>query len=274
MSGSSRRSAAPPITPEQLPVLQAVAIAVGFALIAWRLGTLSRGGAVAAGLVGTAVLGGTGWAGGALLAVFFVTGTAVGRLFPSPDTGLDFEHAQRDWWQVWANGGAAAAGGLIGIARPELGLWVAAASLAAANADTWATEIGKALGGGPRDLLSRAEVPPGTSGGVTWIGTLAGGAGAATIAAAAGLVNGSPLLGSAATVLGFGGMLADSAVGSRWQVRRACPECGAACESSRHCGTDTEYCGGVAWINNDTVNALATGLAALGGGLAWWLVRS
>ena len=169
---------------------------------------------------------------------------------------------------------AAAAGGLIGMTRPELGLWVVTAGLAAANADTWATEIGRSLGGTPRDLLTRVEVLPGTSGGVTLAGTWAGAAGAATIAAVAGLVVGSPRLALAAMVLGFAGMLADSALGSRWQMRQACTVCGTVCEQPRHCGADTQYCRGVVWITNDTVNALATGMAALGGCLAWWLARS
>jgi uncharacterized membrane protein len=72
------------------------------ALVAWRLGTLTRGGAVAAGMVGTAVVTGTGWSGGAVLAAFFVSSSAVGRLAPRP--ALDVKGERRDAWQVGANG--------------------------------------------------------------------------------------------------------------------------------------------------------------------------
>jgi uncharacterized protein (TIGR00297 family) len=259
---------------EPLPLAHAAAIATSLAIIAWRMKTLNLGGAVAAALVGAAILGGTGWTGGAALTVFFVTSSAAGRLFPSQDQALDFKHTPRDGWQVWANGAAAAAGGLIGMTRPEAGLWVVTASLAAANADTWATEIGKAFGGTPRDLLSKVEVPPGTSGGVTLIGTVAAAAGAASVAVTAGLMAGSLVLGLAGTLLGFGGMLVDSAFGSSWQARNRCQICEAVGEEPRHCGTATMFCKGVRWITNGTVNAIATGLAGLGGGLAWWLALS
>jgi len=257
-----------------LPLLVAGTTAAAFAILAWRLGTLDRGAAGAAALLGTTILWGTGITGGVLLAAFFVTGTAAGRLFPSAGPGLEFKDTRRTATQVWANGGAAAAGGLIALTRPEPGLWIVTAGLAAATADTWATEIGTALGGTPRDLFSMSRVLPGASGGVTPRGTLAGLAGAVAIAAPAGLLAGSALLGLAGTVLGFAGMLADSALGSGWQVTTTCRVCGADGEASRHCGSATEYHGGVAWITNDTVNAMATGMAALGGGLAWWLVAS
>ena len=265
---------ASPIAPEGLPLLFAGGAAASLAILAWRLGTLDRAAAAAAALLGTMILWGTGITGAVLLALFFVTGTSAGRLFPLAGAGLEFKVTRRTATQVWANGGAAAIGGLIALARPDLGLWILTAGLAAATADTWATEVGTALGGPPRDLLSMSKVLPGASGGVTRWGTLAGLAGAVVIAAPAGLMVGSRLLIFVGTVLGFTGMLADSVLGSGWQAGTTCRVCGASGEASRHCGTATEHHTGVAWITNDTVNALATAMAALGGGLAWWLAVS
>src|SRR5207244_11128023 len=59
--------------------------------------------------------------------------------------------------------------------------------IAASTADTWAREIGLCSKAPPRlitarVLLTRAEVRPGTSGGVTWLGTIAACVGAAVIA--------------------------------------------------------------------------------------------
>ena len=61
----------------------------------------------------------------------------------------------------------AALAALLGLARPELALWLVTGSLAAAAADTWATSLGRRSRTAPRDLLGGRAVPPGTSGGVT-----------------------------------------------------------------------------------------------------------
>ncbi len=59
--------------------------------------------------------------------------------------------------------------------------WVVVAILAAATADTWATEIGGLWGRRAFNLLPMREVPPGTAGAVSVVGLLAAGAGAAVI---------------------------------------------------------------------------------------------
>src|SRR5690606_28830871 len=63
--------------------------------------------------------------------------------------------------------------------------WGFVGSLAAAAADTWATEIGPLSRERPRMILSGRKVPAGTSGAVTAAGTLAGVAGAVTVWASA-----------------------------------------------------------------------------------------
>ncbi|MDD3806471.1 MAG: DUF92 domain-containing protein [Candidatus Marinimicrobia bacterium] len=45
-------------------------------------------------------------------------------------------------------------------------------SIAAANADTWATELGTFSSRSPRSILTFKKVPMGTSGGISFIGTL------------------------------------------------------------------------------------------------------
>ena len=263
MSEYSLPSTVNSLAAEPVALWAASLTASAIAAVAWQLKLLTAPGAMAAAVVGVAVLSGTGWGGGIVLGTFFITSTAASRAF----------HCERRTaWQVAANGGAAALGGLIGMAHAGLGWWIVTAALAGAAADTWATEVGQGAGGTPRDLLTGEPVPPGTSGGVTTSGTLAGAAGAAVIGLVAGAVTGWPALAVAATVIGFGSMMADSVLGAAWQVRYACPACRVECEESHHgCGNLAEYRRGIPWLNNDAVNAIATTIAAGTGGL-WWLL--
>lgn len=241
--------------------LAAVA-AAGLAAAATLARALTVGGGVAAWAVGTAVLAGTGWAGGAVLLAFFVTGSAIGRLVGRP-TPLDAKGERRDPWQVLANGGVAAAVALVGLADGPLGLWLLTATLAAASADTWATAWGSGSRVPPRLILTGAPVPAGTSGGITWRGSLGAIAGAAVVSVTGALVVGRPAIALWGTVLGVAGMLADSAIGAAWQARFYCGTCDAPSEWPRHrCGAATVQTGGVGWIMNDAVNALATATAA------------
>lgn len=275
MSGYSQPSTVNPLSAEPVALWAAALTASAIAAVAWQLKSLTAPGAVAATLVGVAVLSGTGWGGGIVLGSYFITSIAASRAFPWEKQSPTFEDSRRTAWQVAANGGAAAVGGLIGMAHAGLGWWIVTAALAGAAADTWATEVGKATGGTPRDLLTGKPVPPGTSGGVTTAGTVAGAGGAAVIGLVAGAVTGWPTLALAGVVIGFGSMMADSVLGAAWQVRYACPACRAECEESRHrCGAVAEYQRGIPWLNNDAVNMAATTIAAGAGGLCWWLARA
>jgi uncharacterized protein (TIGR00297 family) len=142
----------------------------------------------------------------------------------------------RNHRQVLANGGVAAVAALAGS-------WSAfAGALAAATADTWASEIGRRSHTPPRLITNGSRVPAGTDGGMTLLGTAGGVAGAGVIAAL------SCMLGQrgAATiaVAGVLGMIVDSTLGATVQ-------------------------GKVRWMDNDAVNLAATLTgAALAGLLA------
>ena len=253
------------------PALAAACAAI-LAVTAWRARTLSSGGAVAAWAVGTAILAGSGWLGGLILLTFFVSASAVSRIPPAAPAALDPKGNRRDAWQVGANGGAAALASLVawsGLLPRDAALWMVTASLAAAAADTWATSVGGASRRPPRDLLTGRLVPPGASGGVTWMGTGAAAAGALAVSLPAALSGHSgPAV--AGTIIGISGMLIDSALGGGVQGRFHCPHCGTRSEWPRHrCGTPTRHEGGWRWLTNDGVNAVATAAAALAGWVAW-----
>ena len=247
----------------------ALTVAGGVALLASAAGTLTAGGAAAAWLVGAAVLWGSGWAGGAVLGVFFVSSSLISHLVRA-DTApaADPKGDCRDQWQVLANGGPALIGAMAGRGSP-LALWVVTASLAAAAADTWATSTGSLSRRAPRHLLTGRLVPPGTSGGITWMGSLGAGAGALLVAATGAVAGADARLLGTAWAVGVAGMLLDSALGASVQGRFECPACGVSSEWPIHrCGIRTVRKGGWAWLTNDGVNALATGAAALA---AWGL---
>jgi uncharacterized protein (TIGR00297 family) len=242
------------------------------AALAHRAGTLTGSGAVAAWLVGALVLHGTGWEGGGVLAAFFVSSNLVSRGAPAPPW-LDPKGERRDHRQVLANGGVAAAGALLSLRDPGLGVWLVTAALAAAAADTWATSLGARSAALPRLILGGRAVPPGTSGGITAFGSVGGAAGALLVAGAGALAAGAPALLPVAALVGFGGMLLDSLLGAVAQGRFRCESCAEWSEWRVHrCGRPTTRQGGLAWLDNDGVNLTAGAAAGLTAWAAWsWL---
>ena len=249
----------------------AATISCGVAVAAWRLKALSADGAIAAIMVGTAVLTSLGWAGLGVLGTFFVSSTVVSRLAMAARGGEGPEDREtRNARQVLANGGFAALGALAEFRTPGLGLWLATVGLAAAGGDTWATALGSLGPRPPRDLLTWRRVRPGQSGGVTWFGSSGGLMGAALIGLAAIAAGGPPRLFLTAALVGAGAMLLDSGIGSGLQARYRCDTCGEETEQRRHrCGTTTVQTRGIRWLDNDVVNALASGCAVATGWLLW-----
>ena len=240
--------------------------------IAWaarRLGHLSGTGAVAALAVGTAAVA-AGWAWGALLVSYFVSSSALTRLGRAAKAARTAETLpashERTARQVLANGGVFAAGALAGtwLGAPRLHL-AAAGALAAAAADTWATEVGTLWGGTPRSLRTGRPVAPGLSGGVTPVGLAASAIAAVLLACAVPFLQpAAPLEAMTAVALaGVAGSVADSLLGAVLQVRPRCVRCGTRTERAAHCDAPTRVEGGWRVMTNDTVNLLATVVGAL-----------
>ena len=200
------------------------------------------------------------------LGSFFFTSSLLSRLSPDPSAALDAKGNTRDPWQVLANGGPAAIGAFI----PGAGLWIVTASLAAAAADTWATSLGGWSRFAPRHVITLQPVPPGTSGGITLPGSLGGVMGALVVGLGPALSTGALSLLPVALGIGLFGMLGDSLLGAALQGKFHCDACDRPTERRIHrCGNRSRRTSGLIWLSNDGVNALATGLAALLGWLAW-----
>lgn len=201
---------------------------------------LTPAGAAAALVVGGATVWGTGWRGLVLLLAFLVSGSLL-------TTAAEGGGGRRTARQVLANGGVAALAAL-------LGSWPAVAgAVAAATADTWATEIGAHSRTPPRLITTGAPVAPGANGGVTLLGTAGGALGALVIAGLVWVLEpraGGPGsahpggLVAAVAVAGVLGMLIDSLLGATLQ------------------GPDDR------WLDNNAVNLAMT---MAGAGIASWL---
>ncbi|MCC7023613.1 MAG: DUF92 domain-containing protein [Thermomicrobiales bacterium] len=248
-----------------------LAAAASIALAAGSAKALAPSGAAAATLVGGAVFAGTGLRGGAALVAFFVSSSLLGRLPRREGVQAQRRGSERDAVQVLANGGIPAALALAASAAPSATCRVLLSgfggAVAAATADTWATEIGSRYGGQARSIATLRPVPPGTSGGITLAGLGASVAGAALIATVTRCrggktrVAGSPAL--PIVVGGLCGSLCDSLLGATIQEVRFCDACCAETEALTHaCGAPTRHLRGAAWCGNDLVNLIASGAGA------------
>ena len=245
-------------------LLPGTLLAVGIAAAAYALGSLSASGAAAAVVVGILTFGVGGLGPAAMMVLFFVSSSALSKFGGTRKrlvASAFSKSSRRDAGQVAANGGLAAAFSvLFGITGDLLWLAAIAGALAAANADTWATELGVLARRKPWLITTGVPVEPGTSGGVTVEGTTAALAGAALIAAVGGALGGGWGVAVAGTVGGLAGSLFDSLLGATAQAMYYCPACNK--ETERHpthsCGSPTRRIRGWPWLKNDAVNLAAT----------------
>jgi uncharacterized protein (TIGR00297 family) len=254
-------------------MIRALAGMVAAALITARArmtGSLTVSGqwaAFATGVLATAA----GWGFAAILFLFFVTSSGLTRWRGAEKHALTVstvpQLAERNARQVFANGGVFLVCCLAYIRLHDARAVTAAlGAIAAATADTWATEVGTILGGIPRSITTWRPLARGMSGGVTAVGTLAAVVGAMGIALVA-----IPLfhlsearLPIAIAVGGVVGCLMDSLVGATIQARRWCERCGEWTERRVHpCGYRSVHRRGFVAITNDAVNLTCTGTGAV-----------
>ncbi|MBN1579820.1 MAG: DUF92 domain-containing protein [Anaerolineae bacterium] len=264
---------------------------IGFA--AYRRGSLSKSGVAGAMIVGTAIFGFGGWVWGGLLIVFFVLSSALSHYRAAAKADLAEKFAKghrRDLGQTLANGGA---GALIAVAflfYPQPALLAAfVGAIATVNADTWATELGVLSRRPPRLITTWQVVQAGTSGGISFPGTLAALSGALAIGLAVtilvavdGLLGGpvNALLGAdsllggmfllpAAIFGGVAGSFFDSVLGATVQVIYYSPARQKETEKKIDPGgTPNLYRRGWPWLSNDWVNWISS---LVGAGVGAWV---
>jgi len=258
---------------DQAMMLRALAGAIVAGLVTGRgrltgsLGPSGQAAAFATGVLAAAA----GWGFAATLIVFFLAADRLTRWQAEEKLRRTIaivpQSAERNATQVLANGGFFIAFSVYALhhGNPR---WTFAAlgALAAASADTWATEIGTMWGGEPRSVLNGRTLARGMSGGITMAGTLASVGGALLVATVGVLSIGWRDWRAIAVVAaaGVAGALFDSYVGAALQTKRWCDRCREWTERRVHpCGYRTKHRRGIAWLTNDLVNFACTGAGAV-----------
>ncbi len=245
-----------------LPIGFALSLAIG--LLAYRRGSLSRSGVAGAVLTGTLHFGFGGLTWGLTLIAFFVSSTLLGTFRARDKEPIARQYAKggrRDFGQTLANGGVGAALAVAFALHPGAVIFAAfVGATAAVNGDTWATELGPLARRPPRLITTGRVVPPGTSGGVTALGTGAALAGAVAIGLVAwglAIAFGAGVTAAwvplVAGVAGLAGALSDSLLGATLQAQYR----DATGMLTERAGAMHTLMRGLPGMTNDAVNFLA-----------------
>ncbi len=266
-------------------LLLGIVLSAVLAIVAYKKKYLTSGGVLTAFAVGviTMAFGGKTWF--LLLVTFLFTSSLVTKYKSSTKNKVAIEKFEkggvRDAYQVLANGIIPMIMAIMeGFIKSDIFFAAFIAAVATVTADTWGTEIGILSRSPPRHILTLKKVEPGTSGGVTRIGTFAAFLGATVIGITAflsraigGLIFGIDL--SLQTIWwtiivgaigGIVGCFVDSLLGATVQAMYYCTVCKKETEKKIHsCGNETQHIRGITWFNNDTVNAVSALFGAIVG---------
>lgn len=233
---------------QQWNILLGLFFATAFGFLAFLLNGLALDGMFASIVVGGYVFGLGGWDLTVVVLLFFVSSSAIVTAFDSPQPTRD---DRRDGLQVWANGFWLVVFLVLSVFfNGEVLIFGAVAAVAAATADTWATELGSTARHSTYLITNFSTVEPGTDGGVSFKGTIAALAGAASIGAVALYVFSLHFyIFLCIFVAGFLGCVLDSYFGAVFQRNNR--------------SVKLPVAGNTVTIDNNIVNAAATGAGAL-----------
>ncbi len=245
------------------------------AVAAFKKGSLSASGAVAAVVLGTLMYYFGGIVASGMMVVFFLSSSFLSHIFKGKKKSLEKVNekgSRRDCFQVFANGGM----GLIFAAlfyyfkNPML-LVGCAVAFGEANADTWASEIGVLSSRKPISIITGRAIETGVSGGISPLGTLASFLGAGFIGISFSciyfLTYGYNIIIIVApfiiAALGFIGAMIDSILGATVQAQYYCEEEKLTTEKRAYKGKANTLIKGYSFFGNDAVNFLSTLLCSV-----------
>jgi len=236
-------------------------------IFAYRFKLLTSDGASAAFLLG-AIIFGTGGIGFVLPLLFFFFSSSFLSRYKSRTKSkyrdIFEKSGARDKNQVLANGIIAGILCFVHFVFPSPSVYYAyLACLATVNADTWGTEIGILSKSQPISLRGFKKVLPGSSGGISFLGSTSSLLGAFLLVLSGFLPGISPVpfkleLFLIIVMAGFLGSFIDSLLGAFLQAQYLCPICNKMTERKTHCNFDTNRVSGISWLNNDWVNFLSS----------------
>lgn len=269
------------IAPDLSRLYWAVSLNLVVALLAYKRRGVSVSGALAGWCCGSLVLWLGGWSQWILLMAFFLSAMLTGRFKRKQKSRAESQHHKgyrRDAVQVFANTGPALIFIGLSLMYGRNLLVLAAASFAAATADTWASDLGMLSRRMPVSILNGRPVERGSSGGVSPLGFAVSLAGSLFIAVLYLLLEHFQSLSSPKPWLyfcfiavgGFCGSLLDSVLGAALQAKYRCAVTGKLTEKPKSGQLPNQLVGGLALMTNDLVNFLATTGSASLVWLAGW----
>jgi len=228
------------------------------ALLALVFKLLTGFGALVAFVIGFLVYNYLGLGGWFLLLLFLGTSTVLGKINSSEKKG---EVEKRGWTQVLANGIVGAFSALYyGYSNEIIALVMFGSSVAAATADTWATEAGLLSKIPPVSIYTFKRVEKGQSGGITPLGLFSSLLGSSLIGlfwyATFGFLGGREFLFLASIIAlsGFSGSLIDSLLGATIQAHYYDKESNKVFEKEVVEGKKLRLYRGIPFFDNDMVN--------------------
>lgn len=242
-------------------------------LLAYKKKSLTKSGMIGAIILGTGIYLTTGFYGASTMILFFISSSGLSHYKKSNKevVAKQFDKTgNRDITQVFANGGVGLVYGILYmISDNPIYLILFTIAFAAANADTWSTEIGVLDNRNPIHLRNFKRVPKGTSGAVSLLGTFAGFMGALLIGIYSALyinfildIRVEVIYILLISIFGLMGSMIDSALGAFIQGIYVDKE-NKETEKKYINGKNTKLKRGVKYINNDIVNIISIIIATL-----------
>ncbi|WP_240620245.1 DUF92 domain-containing protein [Peribacillus acanthi] len=232
------------------------------AIAGYYVKSLSFSGAFATFVVGCFTAVGFQWRGLFLLGFFFASSSLWSKFKQQQKKHVESKlekSDRRDHVQVFANGGLAAFSGLLyHFSGEDIWLFSLIISIAAANSDTWASEVGVLSKETPIHVLTWKKVDKGTSGAISALGTTFSLLGSAFIGILAAYLWGLSVYKVTLIItFGFLGSVVDTILGATMQEVYQCPNCDLKTEKRMHCGRATQFIKGIKNLDNDKVNFLS-----------------
>lgn len=249
------------------------------AYAAYRKESLTLDGSIGATLLGTLMYATSGIFGSIMMVVFFLSSSVLSHFKKNKKkkAARQFDKTgRRDILQVFANGGVGLIHSILYyFTKNPAYLVFLGISFAAANADTWATELGILNKKDPISLRTFKPVEKGTSGAVSLFGTLSALVGSMLIGIFATFgfsflnINMSELgfewthTFQMVTLGGFIGSIIDSILGATVQGVYYSQELEGETEKKEYNGRPNILVRGFSFVNNDLVNFLSIGISSI-----------